>query len=278
MGQIKDFTGLRFGKLVVIEVLPAQDPSKGRMVRCACDCGKETVVPRKAVQSGNTSSCGCGKKRQKTRMDRGTKAYRIWQAMLNRCRNPKVKGYQYYGGRGIKVCERWKSFDNFIADMGQPDENQSIDRIDPNGDYEPTNCRWATQKEQVNNTARNRLIERDGEKMTASQWANRLGINAHLFCTRLRNGWSFERASSEPVKTKEKRAKQKGVSWSSTYQKWCVLIYRSKDRTDYVGRYDTLEEAVAKRDEYLKDNGLTDWLEKQWAKTKSNRSNREVAT
>ncbi|HEV8573869.1 MAG TPA: hypothetical protein VGR43_04090 [Dehalococcoidia bacterium] len=103
---------------------------------------------------GETTSCGCfqiehARQFFTTHGGRGKPEYDIWQGMLNRCRNPKVISYKYYGARGIKVCERWNDFANFYSDMGQrPSETHSVDRIDPNGDYEPGNCRWATPQEQ----------------------------------------------------------------------------------------------------------------------------------
>lgn len=106
----------------------------------------------------------------------GTLAYRIWRCMKNRCTNPNVPHYGRYGGRGIKVCERWEKFENFFADMGAAPAGMSIDRLDSNGNYEPGNCRWATMTEQNNNRRSNRFIVYAGKRMTLAQVAEQTGL------------------------------------------------------------------------------------------------------
>jgi hypothetical protein len=101
-----------------------------------------------------------------------------WRGMLARCRNPRHPSYKNYGGRGITACERWNSFENFLDDMGKrPSPKHSLDRIDNNGNYEPGNCRWATRREQANNTRMNRFVTFDGRTMTLAQWARETGIH-----------------------------------------------------------------------------------------------------
>lgn len=122
-----------------------------------CDCGNEKVIRLGDVISGNTKGCGC--LRRKSVADRSRihgqykhPLYRTWIGMIGRCYNPKNESYGLYGGRGITVCERWKSFENFLADMGlKPSRKHSIERVNNSGNYEPTNCKWATAKEQANN-------------------------------------------------------------------------------------------------------------------------------
>lgn len=114
--------------------------------------------------------------------------------MKRRCNNPNAENYPYYGGRGIGVCERWEEFENFLHDMGPKPLNMTLDRKDSNGNYEPNNCRWATKAEQANNTNRNVILEKDGKKMTVSQWAKELGVNQASINLRLRRGWSAEQA------------------------------------------------------------------------------------
>lgn len=147
-------SGWRFGRLTVVAPAHWDRKEHSRYWRCLCDCGIEHVTSGKRLRKGETKSCGClridiCKSKTLTHGQRGTKIYGVWASMLRRCDNPKQESYPRYGGRGIKVCERWKQFENFYADMGDPPQGHSIDRYpDPDGDYEPGNCRWATAKEQ----------------------------------------------------------------------------------------------------------------------------------
>lgn len=120
--------------------------------------------------------------------------------MLQRCHSPSAKDYPRYGAKGIAVCDRWRfSFENFFADMGHRPTGKSIDRIDNNKGYEPGNCRWATIKEQNRNVSTNRYIEYAGERMLLIEWAERLGMKAVTLHSRLREGWTIERALTTPV-------------------------------------------------------------------------------
>lgn len=118
-----------------------------------------------------------------------TKVYRAWVTMRSRCEDTNNKRYHRYGGRGIKVCDRWQSFDMFYADMGDAPHGASLDRIDNDGDYEPGNCRWATPTQQQNNTSNNRTYTHDGKTQTLAQWARDLGIAYHVLRYRLNKGW-----------------------------------------------------------------------------------------
>ena len=128
-----------------------------------------------------------------------TPEYTSWRSMKNRCHNPKCNRYANYGGKGVKICERWlgeNGFKNFVADMGlKPTSGHSIDRF-PNhsGNYEPENCRWATRVEQQNNRDDNRILTHNGESLTASQWAKKLGFKHSLIHNRIKIGWSIEAA------------------------------------------------------------------------------------
>lgn len=147
----KDMTGARVGKLLVIS---RAGTSKGGMAmwQCLCDCGKELVI-----QGGNLRhrqrSCGCDRKTTATHGLSGSTEFRSWGQMIQRCTNERLKTHKHYGGRGIRVCDRWmESFENFYADMGaKPSPKHSLDRIDVDGNYEPGNCRWATPQEQSRN-------------------------------------------------------------------------------------------------------------------------------
>ena len=160
MGGFKDFAGQRFGRLVALSPA-AQDGRRRTMWHCACDCGGALRVRTDALTGGNTVSCGCGSRGRRRHGDsycggrrRPSPEYVSWRAMKNRMR-PTHDSFKYYGGRGIKVCERWLRYENFLADMGRkPSPIHSIDRIDTDGHYEPGNCRWATPAEQTKNRRR----------------------------------------------------------------------------------------------------------------------------
>lgn len=155
--------GQEFGMLVVICEF-GRSPSGKRTWLCECQCGSLCTPIGGNLKSGVTNSCGCQVVRA-TR-ERNTKhgkclsgAHRTWKAMRQRCLNPMAEKFPDYGGRGIRVCERWNSFENFLEDMGERPEGLSIDRIDVDGDYEPGNCRWATQVEQRSNQRRSTTLE-----------------------------------------------------------------------------------------------------------------------
>lgn len=134
--------------------------------------------------------------------------YNAWRHALSRCRNPNTHQFKDYGGRGIKVCERWLVFANFLADMGpKPTPKHTIDRINNDGNYEPGNCRWATRKENNNNTRRSRRIEFNGERLTLQAWAERVGITAGTMHTRLKT-WPLDKALTVgPQEQNQYRAK-----------------------------------------------------------------------
>lgn len=150
-----------------------------------CVCGTEKVIAKYSVQSGDSKSCGClrkelisaiGRKRATHGESRNSNEYKIWQGMLRRCNNKNYRGYKDYGGRGIKVCERWRKFENFLADMGRRPANKTLDRTDNDGDYSPDNCRWATASEQNSNRRSNRYLLINGEKMTVTEAVRRFEV------------------------------------------------------------------------------------------------------
>ena len=156
--------GLRFNKLVVTQER-APNTHGQLMVSVSCDCGtfKRSIVLA-YLQSGKVSDCGSVIRQHRkysplsTHGDTASTEYIIWAAMIQRCENPKRLAYDRYGGRGINVCDRWHTYENFLADMGRrPTPNHSVDRIDNDGNYEPGNCRWATKSEQANNTSRSKI-------------------------------------------------------------------------------------------------------------------------
>lgn len=181
--------GEQFGRLTVTEAAGVRNQK--RLWRCMCACGSAVVVATGSLRSGNTQSCGCLKiSKQTIHGGSKTRTYRIWQAMLNRCRQEQHA--QYYGD--LTVCDRWHDFSNFLADMGDAPPGLSIDREDNGLGYSPENCRWATQTEQTRNTRRRVEYEHQAQRKSLIEWSESLGIKHERLRGRLRRGWSFEDA------------------------------------------------------------------------------------
>ncbi len=184
-----DRTGQIYGWLTVLKY--AGTTKDGRPLWFVeCRCGTKKVVRGGGLQAGSIISCGCSKKQRAPGKTHGLShlpEYRTWQSMKERCLKPYATSYGRYGAIGVKVCERWvNSFQSFFDDMGsKPSPKHSIDRWpEKNGNYEKSNCRWATSFEQQNNTRKNNLIVIDGICMSVSQWSRKLGISRHLVVKR----------------------------------------------------------------------------------------------
>jgi hypothetical protein len=211
--NFKDLTGQPFGRLSVLSLDRIEKrpfPSGTKSVpfwHCQCECGNTTSVMAGNLRNGNTRSCGClerdvNQSRLKTHGMTGSPEYRSWCHIIGRCYNETDMGYPSYGGRGITVCERWRtSFANFFADMGpKPDGCRiSIERRENDGHYEPGNCYWATPKQQNRNRRNTRLLTFDGRTQCIAAWAEEIGMTWDTLRARLALGWSAERALTEPV-------------------------------------------------------------------------------
>lgn len=200
-----DLTGLRFGKLKVIS---RSETRKGlRYWKCKCDCGNYTNVSSTNLKYGGILSCGCFyTERLKTHGLSDTRLYRIYSGMKTRCYNPNTKAYHHYGGRGISICDEWlgengfMNFYDWAMENGYSD-NLSIDRIDVNGNYEPNNCRWATQETQTRNKRNNLIIEYKGVSKTLVEWSEEIGISYSILNDRITMlGWDTKKAFTTPVK------------------------------------------------------------------------------
>lgn len=206
MRNIKDLSGLEFDRLTVIEYHHTVNGLS--YWRCRCKCGNEKIIRGQCLLSGESKSCGCLARelssiRNSTHKGRKTKLYHVWIDMKQRCTNTNQPDYPNWGGRGITVCDEWmNSFESFRgwALKSGYDSKLSIDRIDVNGNYEPSNCRWITVKEQNSNRRSNKRIEYNGESRTLTQWSEILGGNRNLVGERLKSGWSIEKTLTTPVK------------------------------------------------------------------------------
>jgi hypothetical protein len=213
MPTFVDLTGHRYGRWTVIK--ESGRKFGGSTWLCRCECGTEKVMRSNALRTGSSTSCGCYnlEVRRRVCIERNTthglsksKVYATWINIRERCENPNNAGYAKYGAKGIRICERWQSFENFLSDVGQPPSAQhSIDRIDYRGNYEPSNCRWATMLEQQNNRSSNHLITAFGKTQTLQQWSRETGFAHKTLLRRLGNGWDVETALTvKPVKGRNK--------------------------------------------------------------------------
>lgn len=207
MRTAKDLSGQRFGRLTVIRRAEGEYPRP--YYECICDCGNKIVVEGKRLTSSNTRSCGCLHRQQLVERnykhgERYTRLYKTWLSMKQRCSVHRDK-YKQWEGRGIKVCEEWNnSFLSFKewAEANGYNDTLTIDRIDVNGNYEPTNCRWITKAEQQFNKTNTRYFEYKGQKKCLAEWAEIFGMNKPTLYNRVYNlGWSIDKALETEVKT-----------------------------------------------------------------------------
>lgn len=211
LAKKQDLTGMRFGRLLVIEEAPQVKRGVTRW-RCLCDCGNEKVVTGSGLRYGETRSCGClhrefaskhMTKMHKTHGESRTPLYIKWQAMMHRCENPTDVNYKHYGARGISVCPEWRSsfisFRDWALSNGFSD-GLEIDRIDVNKGYYPDNCRWVTHTENENNKRDNRIETYKGVTDTLANLCRRFNANYANICSRLYQGFTIEEAFEKPYR------------------------------------------------------------------------------
>lgn len=241
MGKIIDLTGQRFGKLVVLNLNKIL--KRGTYWLCKCDCGNYKIICGCELRNNDTKSCGCLQKQIVTRHGMyKSKIYTVYANMLSRCYNSKNKRYKHYGGRGIKVCDKWlesdgQGFLNFLHDMGEPPNQMSIDRINNNGNYEPANCRWANIKQQNQNYRNNRNFTINSETKCLNAWCEFNNINPQVVRARLKYGWLLERAlglekrDNKNVRYIEINGKRQSIhAWCKEYNfKYDRAIYLLKN-------------------------------------------------
>lgn len=215
MSKFIDLTGKKFNRLTVIKRAENSRDNKAQW-ECVCTCGNITTVRATCLKSGSTKSCGClNKERSKTfggittHGMSNTPEYDSWEHIVQRCANPKNDCFKNYGARGITICNEWlNDFMAFYNHIGpKPSKNHSVDRIDNNSGYKPGNVRWATPREQSNNSRNNRKITIRGWTLTVAQWARFAGIKQATLWYRLRAGWHCERAIFSPIKVQYRKHK-----------------------------------------------------------------------
>lgn len=209
--RIRNISGQKFGRLTAQYISGRQRRKDGKtkiIWHCICDCGNEVDLAAERLVNGNTKSCGCynrdpeSKKATTKHGLSNTRLFTIWQGMKQRCYYKKHVSYDHYGGRGIQLCEAWKDdFKAFYdwAMMNGYKDNLTIDRIDVNGNYCPENCRWIPAEQQYFNRTDNRLLTMGNVTKTITEWSLQYSIDRETVSSRLKLGWSVERALTKPV-------------------------------------------------------------------------------
>lgn len=175
---------------------------KHRLYSATCECCGSVMLRSKANLKSTLGCRSCAMRRRAKHGYFGTRIYQQWADMVRRCTNPKYAGYHRYGGRGVSICDRWRSFECFLEDMGPCPCKMQIDRIDNDGDYGPENCRWATCRQNSRNTSRTRLITALGRTQALAAWSDETGLSRSVIAKRLNEGWPHDVAVTLPKGTK----------------------------------------------------------------------------
>lgn len=204
MSKRKKMIGKKFGRLLVLSEAEKRNSYHPRW-NCVCECGKMVDVLGYHLRSGATKSCGClsvdwSRENATKHGHHGEPTYWRWNGMRDRCNNPKNKHWKDYGGRGIKCCERWDSFENFLADMGERPKGMQLDRIDNNKGYSKENCRWVTCSQNGRNKRDSIYLTFNGETKHIKEWAERTGIPYDSIRNRIKHGWEVDRILTQPTR------------------------------------------------------------------------------
>lgn len=194
-----DLTNEIFERLLVISF--SHKNHRGELYwLCKCNCGNTIVTQSGNLRQGRTKSCGCIHKESVSKHNMTkTRTFKSWESMKQRCTNKKAPDYDRYGGRGIKICDKWiHSFENFLMDMGERPENTSLDRIDVNGDYEKENCRWATYSYQMRNKRNTKKFLYEDKMMCLAELGEISGLKPSIISNRLKAGWDINSAMTKP--------------------------------------------------------------------------------
>lgn len=228
-----DLTGIRFGSLLVLHRdLTTISKGKTRWV-CKCDCGNTLSIRGSHLREGQKKCLKCVNHNHNIKHGmHGHPNYTIWAMMKQRCLNENAVGYANYGGRGIRICDRWMDFEKFVKDVGvRPTKKHSLDRIDVDGNYEPSNFRWVTDTEQMRNKRDNRVIAYMGKSKPVSEWAEILGVNSFVLYSRLNNGWDVYKAFNTPIRVNLRYISEGG--FNLTVKEWSLKTGLSIDSINY---------------------------------------------
>lgn len=217
MGQFIDLAGQRIGEWLILHRQP--ENYRGSAVwMCRCSCGVEKAVVSTRMRTGQSTSCGHSKLSAGGLSRQFESEYGTWRQMHLRCADPGHPRYKDWGARGIRVCERWANFPNFLSDMGpRPFPHAQIDRIDNDDGYYPENCEWVTPQVNAGNSSAVRILEHDGLSLSVAAWARRLEVEASVLYSRLHYGWSVERTLTQPVGPSTREARRNQVVADRTY-------------------------------------------------------------
>ena len=245
-------TGQKFGKLTAIK--RAGRNKSGKIIwQCHCDCGnKELLIPTGNLRSGNSTQCWrCKSDEMIIHHCNNKRILAIWNGMRGRCYNPNDDAYGDYGGRGIKICDEWlddiRNFEEWSMKNGYSDE-LTIDRINNNGNYEPSNCRWTTMTVQARNRRGNVMLTYKGETKTVYEWEKELGVSRQTIQNRIARGITDEEEifAKPVIRRAEKQSGVKGISWHKGSQSWQVLKFGVR-----LGQFKELDDAIRRLEQFL---------------------------